>query len=85
MSFKTWLRGNKDEEPENKTEKEADGTPPPVKGNTPPPPADIPGVPVTLEDITRGMQYAATAANEMIAQQYMKALDPFLNRRTTAR
>ena len=77
MSFKTWLRGNKDEEPENKTEKEADGTPPPVKGNTPPPPADIPGVPVTLEDITRGMQYAATAANEMIAQQYMKALDPF--------
>jgi hypothetical protein len=23
------------------------------------------------------MQYAATAANEMIAQQYMKALDPF--------
>jgi hypothetical protein len=31
------------------------------------------------------MQYAATAANEMIAQQYMKALDPFLNRRTTAR
>jgi hypothetical protein len=34
MSFKTWLRGNKDEEPENKTEKEADGTPPPVKGKS---------------------------------------------------
>ena len=78
MSLKTWLRGGKEEEPENVTKKDAEGTPPPSQGNTPPaPPADIPGVPVTLEDITRGMQYAATAANEMIAQQYMKALDPF--------
>lgn len=75
MSFKTWLRGGKDEEPENK----AEGMSPPVQDNTPPPPppADIPGMPISLEDITRGMQYAATAANELIAQQYMKALDPF--------
>jgi hypothetical protein len=29
------------------------------------------------------MQYAATAANEMIAQQYMKALDPFFEPRMT--
>lgn len=76
MSFKTWLRGGKDKEPENKTE----GTSPPMQDTTPPqPPADIPGMPISLEDITRGMQYAATAANELIAQQYMKALDPFLN------
>lgn len=78
MSFKKWLRGGKDVEPENNTDKEAEGTPPPAQENlAPTPPADIPGVPVTLEDITRGMQYAATAANELIAQQYMKALDPF--------
>ena len=55
MSFKKWLRGGKDEEPENKTGKENQGTPP-VQENTPP--ADIPGVPISLEDITRGMQYA---------------------------
>ncbi|QYH15410.1 DUF2589 domain-containing protein [Enterobacter sp. DNB-S2] len=77
MSFKKWLRGGKDEEPENSADKEDQGTPS-VQENTPPsPPADIPSVPISLEDITRGMQYAATAANELIAQQYMKALDPF--------
>ncbi|HDS9360376.1 TPA: DUF2589 domain-containing protein [Enterobacter cancerogenus] len=77
MSFKTWLRGDKDEDPQNKAGKEADGTPPPIPDAAPPPPGGIPGTPVSLEDITRGMQYAATAANELIAQQYMKALDPF--------
>lgn len=77
MSFKTWLRGDRDEDPQNKAGKEADGTPPPIPDAAPPPPGGIPGTPVSLEDITRGMQYAATAANELIAQQYMKALDPF--------
>lgn len=46
----------------------------------PPPPGD--GTPpstsgVTLADITRGMQHAASAANQLIAHQYMQALDPF--------
>ncbi|RAU33254.1 DUF2589 domain-containing protein [Enterobacter sp. RIT418] len=77
MSFKTWLRGDRDEDPQNKAGKEPDGTPPPIPDAAPPPPGGIPGTPVSLEDITRGMQYAATAANELIAQQYMKALDPF--------
>ncbi|WP_297122554.1 DUF2589 domain-containing protein [Enterobacter sp. ECC-175] len=77
MSFKTWLRGDRDEDPQNKAGKEADGTPPPIPDAAPPPSGGIPGTPVSLEDITRGMQYAATAANELIAQQYMKALDPF--------
>lgn len=85
MSFKKWLRGGKDEEPENRAGKEDEGTPS-VQENTPPaPPADIPGVPISLEDITRGMQYAATAANELIAQQYMKALIPFSNPQKTVR
>lgn len=41
-----------------------DGTPPSASG-------------VTLADITRGMQHAASAANQLIAHQYMQALDPF--------
>jgi len=36
-----------------------------------------PNVAITLEDITRGMQYAATSANTLIAHQYMKSLEPF--------
>lgn len=81
MPFKKWLQGGKDNEPEVTPPQGSDESPPPPpppeKGNRPPPDGGMPNVPVTLEDITRGMQYAATAANEMIAQQYMKALDPF--------
>ena len=53
------------------------GSPPPGSG-TPPPSGPPPrGMPVTLADITRGMQHAATSANQLIAHQYMQALDPF--------
>ncbi|MGL4722933.1 MAG: DUF2589 domain-containing protein [Scandinavium sp.] len=84
MPFKKWLQGGKENEPEatpsqgSEESPPAPPPPPPEKGNRPPlPPSGGSSAPVTLEDITRGMQYAATAANEMIAQQYMKALDPF--------
>ncbi|EPS2706955.1 DUF2589 domain-containing protein [Cronobacter turicensis] len=51
---------------------------PPPGGGTPPPSGPSPrGMPVTLADITRGMQHAATSANQLIAHQYMQALDPF--------
>ncbi|MDX6916171.1 DUF2589 domain-containing protein [Pectobacterium carotovorum] len=35
---------------------------------------------VTLADIAQGMQHAATAANQFIAHQYQKTLDPFFER-----
>lgn len=58
-----------------------DEQPPAPPGGMPPadpPPPDGPqGMPVTLADITRGMQHAASAANQLIAHQYMQALDPF--------
>lgn len=69
MSIKDWLWGDNDESslPPGSASSSEPPTPPPGTPNTP----------VTLEDITRGMQYAATAANTMIAHQYMQALDPF--------
>ncbi|CCJ95402.1 FIG00553412: hypothetical protein [Cronobacter malonaticus 681] len=51
---------------------------PPPGGPWPPPSGPSPrGMPITLADITRGMQHAATSANQLIAHQYMQALDPF--------
>ncbi|EOW6512195.1 DUF2589 domain-containing protein [Cronobacter malonaticus] len=51
---------------------------PPPGGGTPPPSGPSPrSMPITLADITRGMQHAATSANQLIAHQYMQALDPF--------
>ena len=51
---------------------------PPPGGGTPPSSGPSPrGMPITLADITRGMQHAATSANQLIAHQYMQALDPF--------
>lgn len=35
---------------------------------------------LTLADIARGMQHAATAANQFIAHQYQQTLDPFFER-----
>lgn len=35
---------------------------------------------VTFDDIALGMQHAATAANRLIAHQYMQALEPFFDR-----
>lgn len=34
---------------------------------------------MTLADIARGMQHAATAANQFIAHQYQRTLELFLN------
>lgn len=48
--------------------------PPPPES---PPPGGPVGAPLSLADITRGMQHAASAANQLIAHQYMQALDPF--------
>lgn len=59
---------------------QAGGTPP---GGEPPsvPPTGgsggTGGIPITLADITRGMQHAASSANQLIARQYMQALEPF--------
>lgn len=66
MSLKDWLWG--------KPEKQV---PPEPEAIEPQSATVIPNIPVTLADITRGMQHAATAANEFIAHQYMQALDPF--------
>lgn len=78
MPIKNWLRGKG---------KPDGGDRPPVDGNEQPP-DDLPPSPpkdghsdgryaISLEDITRGMQHAATAANRLIAHQYMQTLDPF--------
>lgn len=48
--------------------------PPPPES---PPPGGPAAMPLSLADITRGMQHAASAANQLIAHQYMQALDPF--------
>lgn len=93
MSMKDWLRGNRSSNenagapPPPPPPDEYAGQPPadPPEEDIPPamPPADPPppdkptGRPVTLADITRGMQHAASAANQLIAHQYMQALDPF--------
>lgn len=72
MSLKNWFGGGK---PPGETP--PDGTVPPVK-NAPSEPSSAGGVmPVSLEEVTRGMQLAASAANQLIAHQYMQALDPY--------
>ncbi|SFT94939.1 Protein of unknown function [Kosakonia arachidis] len=73
--------------PDDPTTQETSGLPPadPPSSDLPPdpPPPDSPppggpvGAPLSLADITRGMQHAASAANQLIAHQYMQALDPF--------
>ncbi|MFU2315532.1 DUF2589 domain-containing protein [Rahnella sp. PCH160] len=72
MSLKSWLRGGK---PSGETPP-GGAVPPPGNSGTPP---SQPGglMPVSLEEVTRGMQQAASAANQLIAHQYMQALDPY--------
>ncbi|EOI3465592.1 DUF2589 domain-containing protein [Cronobacter dublinensis] len=66
------------DEPVQRPVAAADITPPdPVPPGSPPSGPPPRGMPVTLADITRGMQHAATSANQLIAHQYMQALDPF--------
>lgn len=77
MSIKDWLWGEgADKQSEEKENTSSSGSTS-ASEQPPGPPPITPNTPVTLEDITRGMQYAATAANRMIAHQYMQALDPF--------
>ncbi|GKX53987.1 hypothetical protein SOASR030_00990 [Leminorella grimontii] len=71
MSLKDWLRGKPDAQ---ETSGENLGG---AGGGEPPQPPENRGSPITLADITRGMQYAATAANQLIAHQYMQSLEPF--------
>lgn len=81
MSLKNWLSGGKDKD---KPEASPQETPPHTtdteEGSTPPPTAmEKPASAVTLEEITRGMQMAASSANQLIAHQYMQALDSFFD------
>ncbi|WP_095924252.1 DUF2589 domain-containing protein [Rahnella victoriana] len=72
MSLKSWLRGGK------ASGETPPGNPVPPAGGSeyvPPGPGGL--MPVSLEEVTRGMQQAASAANQLIAHQYMQALDPF--------
>ncbi|WP_260426816.1 DUF2589 domain-containing protein [Burkholderia sp. Bp9142] len=65
----------------------ADGASPPP----PPPPPAPPGAPaddgrppprgIALDEIARGMQHAAAAANQLLAHQYTAVLDQFFDRR----
>lgn len=78
MSLKNWFGGGK-RPPEGPPDTPNE---PPLNELPPDPPlnatvASGPLLPVTLEEITRGMQLAATSANQLIAHQYMQALDPF--------
>ena len=77
MSIKNWLWGDKEDDSQENSEQEVSPQKALPEEQPSEPPPTIPNVPVTLEDITRGMQYAASAANKMIAHQYMQALDPF--------
>jgi hypothetical protein len=72
MSLKSWLRGGKTS---GKTP--PDNPVPPGGGSDYVPPGPGGLMPVSLEEVTRGMQQAASAANQLIAHQYMQALDPF--------
>lgn len=76
MSLKNWFGGGKrpPQEPNKGTPQPSSTEPQPLPEGT-----EFPPVPVTLEDITRGMQLAASSANQLIAHQYMQALDPFFD------
>jgi hypothetical protein len=69
MTFRDWLFGSRDNNSGTGGNNDAP--------SPPPPPDEKSSELLTLEDITRGMQHAATAANQFIARQYMQALDPF--------
>lgn len=79
MSLKNWFQGKK-EPPSSPSEPPSTISPTP--GAEPP---DEHGIPIRLSDITRGMQSAATAANQLIAHQYMQALDPFFEHTSDGR
>ncbi|PVY72165.1 DUF2589 domain-containing protein [Pectobacterium versatile] len=73
MSLKNWITwGNKKPDNIDDTQKESPHTT--LNDHVTPSNA------MTLADIARGMQHAATAANQFIAHQYQKTLDPFFER-----
>ena len=76
MSLKNWFGGGKrpPQQPNEAASEPSSAEPQPIPEGT-----GIPPTPVTLEDITRGMQLAASSANQLIAHQYMQALDPFFD------
>ncbi|MBE5214317.1 DUF2589 domain-containing protein [Pectobacterium sp. A535-S3-A17] len=70
MSFKSWITGkNKKTENDNNTKKE---NPHSTRNDS-----ITSSKAMTLADIARGMQHAATAANQFIAHQYQQTLEPF--------
>lgn len=57
-------------------------SPPPASPPSGPPPAGADRPPprgLALDEITRGMQHAAAAANQLLAQQYTSVLDQFFD------
>ncbi|MFJ5447923.1 DUF2589 domain-containing protein [Pectobacterium carotovorum] len=73
MSFKNWITG------ENKKTDKGDNT----QGKNPTFTQNdsmTSSKAMTLADIARGMQHAATAANQFIAHQYQQTLEPFFER-----
>ena len=52
----------------------SDGAPPSSASDPPPPPRGL-----ALDDITRGMQHAAAAANQLLSLQYTTVLDQFFD------
>ncbi|GKW16476.1 hypothetical protein PEC301937_24250 [Pectobacterium carotovorum subsp. carotovorum] len=73
MSFKNWITG------ENKKTENGDNTQKAPSHSTLNDSITSPNA-MTLADIARGMQHAATAANQFIAHQYQQTLDPFFER-----
>ncbi|MBN3081892.1 DUF2589 domain-containing protein [Pectobacterium polaris] len=73
MSFKSWITGK------NKKTKNGDNTQGENLHSTQNNLVESSKA-MTLADIARGMQHAATAANQFIAHQYQQTLDPFFER-----
>ncbi|MBQ4772976.1 DUF2589 domain-containing protein [Pectobacterium versatile] len=73
MSLKNWITwGNK--KPDNIDDAQKENPHTTLNDHVTPSKA------MTLADIAQGMQHAATAANQFIAHQYQKTLDPFFER-----
>lgn len=68
MSIKSWFRSAGKTEAKTDQSRSSDKTLPPPKSTT-----------ISLDEISLGMQHAATAANRLIAHQYMQALEPFFD------
>ncbi|KML70150.1 DUF2589 domain-containing protein [Pectobacterium peruviense] len=73
MSFKNWITG-KNKKPDNIDNSQEKNNHATLNNHVTSSKA------MTLADIARGMQHAATAANQFIAHQYQQTLDPFFER-----